>query len=207
MSFNDLICDDIFAVMDIVKFTKDNTFQRIKAWYIDEESVELTPEEILRKDRLVHIWSLRLNNKYSPAQSVKILIRDHNVSQATAYRDYSLAMELFGSIDKINLAAERMVLVENYWNLYQMALKKGNEESARKALDSYTALFDFDHKEATVDPKKLEASVYKLNLPRGSSNILKSMFEGGVVDFNKIGPEDVTWKEVNENVEEAEEDE
>lgn len=193
--------------MDIVKFTKDNIFQRIKAWYIDEDSVILTPEEIIRKDRLVHIWSLRINNKYSPAQSVKIVMRDHNISQATAYRDYSLSMELFGSIDKINLAAERMVLVENYWNLYQMALKKGNEESARKALDSYTALFDFDHKESTVDPKKLEASVYKLNLPRGGSNILKAMFENGVVDFNKMGPEDVTWKDAEKNVEETEVDE
>jgi len=48
--------------MDIVKYTKDNMFQRLKSYYIDETSVELTDKEQQKLDRLNHIWGLRINN-------------------------------------------------------------------------------------------------------------------------------------------------
>ena len=103
--------------MELVKYTKDNAFQRIKAWYIDENSVILSDLENEKKDRMIHIWSLRLNNKYSKNQVIQIVMRDHKVSQATAYRDYVLSQQLFGELDNVNIAAERMVLAESYWNL------------------------------------------------------------------------------------------
>lgn len=192
--------------MDIVKFTKDSFYQKLKAWYIDENSVVLTDKELRRKDRISHAWSLRKNNKYSPFQVVQILKRDHNISEATSYRDYGMAMNIFGDLDQLNVAAERLILAESYWNLYQMSIKKGNEETARKCLDSYKSLFNFSDTGDKIDPKKLEASVYKLNLPRGTKNILEAMFETGVVDFNNITAENVTWKEMTENEEEIEED-
>lgn len=192
--------------MDIVKFTKDSIFQKIKAWYIDPDSITLSDKEIIRKDRISHAWSLRKDNKYSPSQVVQILKRDHNISQPTAYRDYSMAMNIFGDLDQLNVAAEKLILAESYWNLYQMSLKKGNEETARKCLDSYKSLFNFDDTEQKIDPKKLEASVYKLNLPRGAKNMLEAMFQTGVADFNNITAQDVTWKEVDNNEEDTDDD-
>jgi hypothetical protein len=42
--------------MDIVKYSKDNTFQKIKAWYIDETSVDLSPAEEERKKQVkIHL--------------------------------------------------------------------------------------------------------------------------------------------------------
>lgn len=187
--------------MDVVKYSRDSSFQRIKAWYIDQSSVELTPEEIVKKDRLVHLWSLRLNNKYSRHQVIQIAMRDHKVSQATAYRDYVQSQQLFGDIDATNIAAERMVLAEAYWNLYQMALKKGNEDSARKALDSYKSLFPFGDTTQKIDPNKLEASVYKLVLPRGTGKILNKMFEEGSVDFNSLDYSEAEWSEMSDEEE------
>ncbi|ANF51746.1 hypothetical protein A0O34_15075 [Chryseobacterium glaciei] len=192
--------------MDIVKFTKDSIFQKIKAWYIDESSVTLSEKDLKRKDRISHAWSLRKNNKYSPSQVIQIVVRDHNVSESTAYRDYSMAMNIFGDLDQVNVAAERLILAESYWNLYQMSLKKGNEETARKCLDSYKSLFNFADTEQKIDPKKLEASVYKLNLPRGAKNMLEAMFQTGVADFNNITAQDVSWKEVDNNEEDTEDD-
>lgn len=190
--------------MDIVKYTKDNAFQRIKAWYIDENSVTLSDEDVKKKDRMIHIWSLRLNNKYSRNQVIQITIRDHKVSQATAYRDYVLAQQLFGDIDNVNIAAERMVLAESYWNLYQMALKKGQEETARKCLDSYKSLYNFLDTTQKVDPKKLEASNYVLKLPRNANKLITKMLTDGVVDFNALGAEDVEFQEVKDNDEDLE---
>lgn len=116
-------------------------------------------------------------------------------------------MQLFGDLDEVNLAAERMVLAEGYWNLYQMALKKGNEETARKCLDSYKSLYNFNDTTQKVDPKKLEASVYKMVLPRGASKLINLMFESGVVDFNSLGAEDVEFQPVSEIDEEELSDE
>ena len=188
-----------FCFMDIVKYTRDSAFQRIKASYIDEKSVTLSPDDIIRKDRMIHVWGLRINNKYSRQQSIQIIMKNYSISQATAYRDYTLSMQLFGDIDQVNVAAERMVLAEGYWNLYQMALKKGNEETARKCLDSYKSLYNFNDTTQKVDPKKLEASVYKMVLPRGASKLIHAMFETGIADFNSLGAEDVEFKEVNDD--------
>lgn len=193
--------------MDIVKYSKDNTFQKIKAWYIDETSVTLSPAEEDRKNRLKHIWALRYENKYTRGQAIKIIERDYKVSQATAYRDYSLAMELFGSMEQVDVAAERMILAESYLNLYQLAMKKGDTETALKALAKRQSLINFDDTANKVDPRKLEASMYNLRLPRGAEKILKGMFESGVVNFNNIGAEDIDWKEITEEEEEDENEE
>ncbi|MET3035825.1 hypothetical protein ABXT08_06980 [Chryseobacterium sp. NRRL B-14859] len=192
--------------MDIIKYSKDNTFQKIKAWYIDETSVTLSPAEEERKNRLKHIWALRYENKYTRGQAIKIIERDYKVSQATAYRDYSLAMELFGSMEQVDVAAERMILAESYLNLYQLAMKKGETETALKALSKRQSLINFDDTANKVDPRKLEASMYNLRLPRGAEKILKGMFESGVVNFNNIGAEDIDWKEISEEEDENEEE-
>ncbi|MGC5744383.1 hypothetical protein [Chryseobacterium sp. NFX27] len=193
--------------MDIIKYSKDNTFQKIKAWYIDETSVILSPAEEERKNRLKHIWALRYENKYTRGQAIKIIERDYKVSQATAYRDYSLAMELFGSMEQVDVAAERMILAESYLNLYQLAMKKGDTETALKALAKRQSLINFDDTANKVDPRKLEASMYNLRLPRGAEKILKDMFESGVVNFNNIGAEDIDWKEITEDEEDENEEE
>ncbi|WP_418124251.1 hypothetical protein ACNFU2_06495 [Chryseobacterium sp. PTM-20240506] len=191
--------------MDIVKYTKDSAFQKIKAWYIDETSVQLTPAEEKKKDRLKHIWALRSDNKYSAKQTIRIIERDHKVSQSTAYRDYSLAMELFGSIEKADAAAEKVIIAEGFHDIYLKALKAGKLEIALKAWTKYESLFDFQDN-TKVDPRKLEASTYNLKLPRGAERILKDMFEGGVVNFNNLKAEDIEWKEITEEDEDENEE-
>ena len=98
--------------MELSKFKKDSSFQRIKASYLDESSVELTEREAEKKKRMSHAWSLRLNNKYSTYQVIQILMRDHGISQASAYREYNMSMQIFGELDATTLAAERQVLKE-----------------------------------------------------------------------------------------------
>lgn len=193
--------------MEIVKFTRDSTFQRIKAWYIDENSIELSDKDNLRKDRLMHIWALRFKKKMSVSQAINKIIKEYEISQATAYRDYSLAMELFGDIDQTNAAAEKKIIAESYWDIYQNLYRLRKYDEARKALDSYKSLFDFSDKSQIVDPKKLEASLYKMNLPRSANKLLTAMLDSGVVDFNSLGAEDVDFQEVKEeNAEEIEEE-
>ncbi|HAY3533737.1 hypothetical protein [Elizabethkingia anophelis] len=181
--------------MDIVKYTKDSTFQRLKSYYTDETSVELTDKELAKLERLTHIWGLRINNKYSAHQSIQILIRDHKVSRATAYRDYAWSQQLFGEIDGTNIAAERQILKESYWNLYQQEYKRGNFEAAKKALDSYKSLFNFNDTEQKVDPNKLQAHEYHLHMPRWVYKKMDAIMAEGSFDFNNLDVEDVEFKE------------
>lgn len=188
--------------MEMIKSSQGKIFHKLKSWYQDEESVVLSEKETAFKNRLAHIWALRLNNKYSTQQTITVAMKEHDISQATAYRDYKLAQQLFGEIDQVDIAAERIILAEAYWNLYQRAISAKNFDEARKALDSYKSLFNWADDDQVVDPKKLEASVYRMVLPRGVGKVINAMFESGVADFNSLGAEDVDFKEVEETEEE-----
>lgn len=183
--------------MEITKFEKDTIYQRILASHI-EDNFPLTAEEETIKTRLRHIHSLRLNSKYSKHQAIKIHIQEMGVSQSTAYRDYSWAMQIYGELDKTDRNAERMIVAENYWMLFQMSLKEKNIEQARRALDSYCKLMNFDKEEELIDLEKIQAHEYHIKINRQAARILRKALEGGVVDFNNITAEDVDFVEVTD---------
>lgn len=184
--------------MELVKQTKDSSYAKIQASYMDESSVVLTDKQQEIKARLSHAWALRLNNKYSPHQVIQIMMKEHRISQATAYRDYNWAMQIFGNLDATNLAAERQVLKEAFWNAYQKAVKSGNLEMEVKALKEYRSLFNFDESENQIDPNKIQAHEYRINLVRWAYPKLAALVEGGVLDFNNMNVEDVEFKEAIE---------
>lgn len=183
--------------MSIVKFTKNNSFQRIKLSYIDE-TVELDKKDREKKTRLEHIWGLRVDEKYSPNQCVELIIKKHGVSRATAYRDYSESMQIFGDIDQAHKEAEKKILAENYWNLYQLCMVKENYDGARKALDSYKEIFEFGANENALDINKMMAHEYTIKMPRWMYKKFGDIAETGVADFMGMNVEDVEFAEVQE---------
>lgn len=185
--------------MELSKFKKDSSFQRIKASYLDESSVELTEREAEKKKRMSHAWSLRLNNKYSTYQVIQILMRDHGISQASAYREYNMSMQIFGELEATTLAAERQILKEAFWNEYQKAVKAGNGDLAVKALKEYKEISNIDKNENEIDPNKIQAHEYNIRMPRRIYKMMDKEFAYGVVDFNNLEIEDAEFREVEEN--------
>lgn len=183
--------------MELTKFSKDSLYQRISASYIDE-NFQLLPAEEAVKTRLRHIHGLRLSNKYSKHQAIQIHIREMGVSQATAYRDYSWAMQIFGDIEKSDLQAERLILAERYWELYQRALKKDELEQARRALDSYKSLFNFDKEEKEINFEKITANEYHIKMSRKSAKMLRAALASGVVDFNDLPATDTDYEDITD---------
>lgn len=184
--------------MELTKFSKDSLYQRISASYIDE-NFQLLPAEEAVKTRLRHIHGLRLSNKYSKHQAIQIHIREMGVSQATAYRDYSWAMQIFGDIEKSDLQAERLILAERYWELYQRALKKDELEQARRALDSYKSLFNFDKEEKEINFEKITANEYHIRMSRKSAKMLRAALASGVVDFNDLPATDTDYEDITDD--------
>ena len=183
--------------MELTKFSKDSLYQRISASYIDE-NFQLLPAEEAVKTRLRHIHGLRLSNKYSKHQAIQIHIREMGVSQATAYRDYTWAMQIFGDIEKSDLQAERLILAERYWELYQRALKKDELEQARRALDSYKSLFNFDKEEKEINFEKITANEYHIRMSRKSAKMLRAALTSGVVDFNNLPATDTEYEDITD---------
>ena len=184
--------------MELTKFSKDSLYQRISASYIDE-NFQLLPAEEAVKTRLRHIHGLRLSNKYSKHQAIQIHIREMGVSQATAYRDYSWAMQIFGDIEKSDLQAERLILAERYWELYQRALKKDELKQARRALDSYKSLFNFDKEEKEINFEKITANEYHIRMSRKSAKMLRAALTSGVVDFNNLTATDTDYEDITDD--------
>lgn len=183
--------------MDVVKFSKDSMFQQIKASFLDD-SFELTPEAEEKKKRMRHAYAMRLKNKYSRHQAIDKLQKEYGVSQATAYRDYSWAMQIIGDLDTTDKNAERMLIAEGYWQLYQMSLADRNIEQARKALDSYKSLFNFDDNDVQIDPNKIQAHEYHIHLSREGHRVLKERLSGGVLDLSTPDVEDIDWENIDD---------
>lgn len=190
--------------MEVLKLQKDSMFQRIKSSYINEEAIELTVKEKSKKERLEKIWGLRINNKYSPHQTIQIIIRDFKnengdpVSRATAYRDYAWSMAIFGDVDQLNKATEKLVVADAYWNLYQKGLTSGDNELALKALNSYERISGFDKTESMADLLKYKSVEVKVSISRKQTKALNKFFEEGIADFNNFDAEEVEYSEVDE---------
>lgn len=188
-------------------------FQRIKSSYIDEDSVTLSIKESNKKERLEKIWALRINNKYSPNQTIQIIIRDFKnekdnpISRPTAYRDYAWSMAIFGDVDQLNKAAEKLVVADAYWNIYQKGIKSGNDELSLKALNSYERIMGFDKTETMSDLLKYKSVEVKIQLSRKQSKALNKFYEAGIADFNNFDAEDVDYQDMDDEKSEELEDE
>ena len=179
-------------------------FQRIKSSYLDE-NFPLKPNEVSKKERLEKIWSLRINNKYSAHQTIAIIMRDCKnddgsaVSRATVYRDYSWAMSIFGDVDQLNKAAEKLLLAEAYWNEYQKAVNGDNGDLAIKALNSYERLMGFDKTESLAELLKYKSVDITLRISPKQKKAVDKFFAIGVADFNDFDAEDVEYEELKEH--------
>lgn len=181
----------------IVKFNRDSHFQRIRAHYLDEK-ITLTDFEQKKLERMKYIFSLRLKNKYSKQQAINKCSSEYDVSMATAYRDYSLAMAMFGELDEVDNRGERIFLREEYLFLYQQLIKDRNWPEAKKVLDSYRELFDFTDRDGEIEPDKIAAHSYYMKISKKLENALINTIAGGVINLNDIDVEDIDFKEVKD---------
>lgn len=189
--------------MELLKLGRDSMFQRIKTSYLDHK-FELKPSEAAKKERLEKIWGLRINNKYSAHQTIHIIMRDYKtdegkpISRATAYRDYAWSMAIFGDIDQLNKAAEKLVLAESYWNEYQKAVARNDGDLAVKSLNSYERLMGFDRSENLDELLKYKSVDIKIQISSKQKKAFDQFFNSGVVDFNDFDADEVDYEEVND---------
>ena len=169
----------------IVKYNKSSSMERVKASFLDP-TVKLTPKDEETKERCTFIFNLRLQKKYSREQAVNFFEKQYECSYSTANRIYNKAMLIFGEIDFVYVKAERHILSEQYWHLYQLALRDNDIETAGRMLDRYGKLRDVEKAESELNDGKMKANVYNIKFPREIVKALKKAInDDGVMDFNK----------------------
>lgn len=164
--------------------TKDSTYDKIFAWYIDEANNPLSEAEQAIQKRWSAIWGL-LVNYHSPMQAVAVHMKEFNVSRAQAYRDLKDANSLFGNVRKTDKEGKRQILIEYSMKVLQLALKKGDLLTSKGMIDTMIKLENLESEEnQLVDPEKLEASEYKIVLPKVIRDSFLEMVSKGYVDLN-----------------------
>lgn len=195
--------------MELLKFQKDNLFQRLKAHYINDDVV-LSDVEIEKKNLYEKIWALRFENKYSKLDIISICMRPTergglNIPRSTAYRSYNYAMQLYGDIDAVDHAAEISFLKVAFHEEYTLAKKNGDRKNAIAALKEYRTLIPQKDSGPEIDPKKLEASIYRQVLPVEVKKMFRKAMEGGVFDFMNLNADFAEFQEVKDDEIEDEE--
>ncbi|TSE00568.1 hypothetical protein FOF46_31130, partial [Aquimarina algiphila] len=84
-------------------------------------------------------------------------------------------MYVFGELDMTDLKAEKRIILEHKWNLYQQARDEKNIELANKILDEYYKMFDFSEKMA-LEEGELKAHQYNVIVDRGVRKFMHQQF-------------------------------
>lgn len=185
----------------VAKWNKDSTMQRIRAFHLGYEKVELTKPEQKQLDRMSFLFMVRHDKKYSKRQAIDKLINKYGVGQATAYRDYNNMTQLFGEMEEVDRRMEMVFLRENYFWLYRKLVGQMDWEAAGKMLERYEKTLPPEKKDE--DYLELDYKEYKIKLPREVSKLLKQQVrQSPVIDLNNLDTEEISYKEVNDAEEE-----
>lgn len=141
----------------------DDTFEKIKAFYIDSE-VKLTKKE----EELRRRWQLAftiLCRHRSRQQTVKILMRLGKISERSAYQDINNANKLFGDVFKTNKETERHILHEMAMENYNEAKKKHDLDNMNKAVAIMVKIKGLETEDPDLpDPAKLRPHTQVLQI-------------------------------------------
>lgn len=182
--------------------TGDSTFDKIYAYFVDEQNHSLSPKHEKIKDRWLSIWTLQLNF-HSTEQAItahRNLFKDENdelLSRSQAFRDLSSANKIFGSLFKTTRDAKRAIYSEYVHKFYLQTIKSKDLKAQGKALELLGKAWQIDLQEdQKFNPEKFENPQIKVGIPTKFIDAVVDHLNKGVIDFNKLDVEDIEHEEV-----------
>jgi len=146
------------------RIAADNTFDRIRRYYLEENVVLTDFEEKIRK-RWVAAFSLILDNKMNDTKAVKILMKIFEISQAAAYRDLVNCKLLFGDAQKASKEAYRHLITEWAIENYRRADLKKDFNSMAKMLNIMIKANSLDKDDSDIpDPSTWNPPTQVINI-------------------------------------------
>jgi len=121
----------------------DSTFERIRDYYAREELV-LCPEDEAIRIRWSSAFMQLHERRISDRSVVIFLMKEFNVSEATAYRDLTNARRLFGEVRAYTKEAFRYHVTQWAVDLFRIAEVKKDLRGMEKALERITKAMNLD---------------------------------------------------------------
>ncbi|WP_064967983.1 hypothetical protein [Tenacibaculum ovolyticum] len=183
---------------------KDSTFDKIWLHYKAPDEIELTEKQQQVNERLLATWTSLVSGN-TPTFTRNMLMQAYDIKQAQAYRYIRESQSLFGKVLKASIAGQKAMLFE---------MAKQNFNEAKTAKDAKTAAFYFKEMRELLgeedevlgfNPEKLENKPDKFIIPKEVSQVIVNHLEEGVIDFNKLTIEDISFDEIIEENEEEDE--
>lgn len=173
----------------IRELLKGDTKDRITAFYLDSDFVRLSEKEEQIRIRWSKAFTL-LNQFHSVQQVVQVLMREHNISEAQAYRDIKSSTELFGDVAYTSKEAYRSILFEYAMKIYQLAASKHDLGEMNKALAIMVKIKGLDKEsDIGIDFEKLQPHTFNINFPVEELKVLNTQINGGFISLLSHGDE------------------
>jgi len=164
----------------------ESTKDKIFAFYLEKNSVNLSPKEEEIRERWSACFSL-LCQYHSPQQAVNVLQQKFGISEAQAYRDIKSAMELFGDVTSSDKQAYRHILFEFAMKIFQLAATKSDLSEMNKSLSTMVKIRGLDREDPNIpDFSMLQNNVFNINLESNQLESLKNIMKSGLIEVDAI---------------------
>lgn len=190
------------------KLGEKTSYDNIIAFLKDENAeVDLTDHEKLMLTRWNEAFSLMRNYNSTSDAAAILMKRFPGLSRATAYRDCSHAVSLFGDITKSTKEGIRHLATEIIRDAIAIARAKNNEDGMIKGGVAIAKVNGVNLTEAeTFKWDELEPHTYELALDPDIVRAMRSMIKGGKIDLSPVTDvmnsqaEDVDFEEVKKEL-------
>lgn len=151
----------------------------------DESGLTNHDKEVI--SRWNEAWTL-IRNYHSTADAAAILMkRFPGLSRATAYRDCSDAISLFGDISKSTKEGIRHLTTEMVRDSVNIARLKDNEDGIRQGAVAIAKINGVNDNDPDLpDLSLLEPNTYEFALPDNVMQLLQTMVGGGRIDLTEM---------------------
>jgi hypothetical protein len=152
----------------------------------EEANVDLTEHEKELVKRWQEAFSILRNRTTSDAAAI-LMKRFPGLSRASAYRDCTNAINLFGDISKSNKEGIRHLSTEMIREAYAIAKGKNNEDAMIKAAVAIAKVNGVN----IIDPEtfnweELEPHTFVLGISDRMVKAFEAMISGGKIDLSKV---------------------
>ncbi|MGY4385649.1 hypothetical protein ACVWYN_002695 [Pedobacter sp. UYP24] len=168
---------------------KMSSYERIVAYYKDPEGdvSTLTEHEQIMLSRWNEAFTLQRNYTSTSDSAAILMKRFPGISRATAYRDCSHAISLFGDISKATKDGIKHLATEIVRDGIGIARMKNNEDAMIKGGVAIAKINGVN----LVDPDLprfdlLQQNTYEVNLPPAAVSLLEAMIKGGSIDLTQM---------------------
>lgn len=166
--------------------SKLSTKDKIFAFYLDGENIELTDKEKSIKERWTAAFSL-LCNYHSPQQAVNVLVKEFQISEAQAYRDVKNSMELFGNVTESDKQAYRHILFEFAMKVFQLAATAKNLPEMNKAIATMVKIKGLDREDPDIpDFSMIQNNQFNITLEDNQLKQLNKILGSGTINIDDL---------------------